>query len=431
MMFKQHNVLGSNNLARLFSLTDQGAQGVGNILATAALGRMLPIGQFGNIGVAIGIYYFVAGFHRSAVVLPYITEHAMHGTADEARRYHSDWWWFNVMMAFGLALVLAALAGGLAILQPWAPRLRWGIAPLLLGALITPPLLLAEQARRWLYKIDRADAAALVALIYAGVLVVAAVVLPHLLTGQIAAGMAWALAGLAATVLPLAVLRVGGFSLWRSLDCFARHRRFATWLSLTIIPYVFYSNATVVILIGICNGPLAAGVFTAARTLTNPAVSIVSAVDSIDKPRAARALATGGLAGLRDSVRRTRLLLIVVTGGYLAVIAAAAQPLLDAVFHHRYSGITLEVRVLAAAIFLFCLNQPSETMLIVLRASATMFATRTATAVLTVVLLVAGSGYGVTGMAIGIALAQAANLLFLLAGAAWVEHRQSARPVPA
>jgi O-antigen/teichoic acid export membrane protein len=166
-------------------------------------------------------------------------------------------------------------------------------------------------------------------------------------------------------------------------------------------------------------------VFTAARTLTNPAVSIVSAVDSVDKPRAARALAIGGMAGLRQAVGRTRLFLVVVTGAYLGLVACAAQPLLDLAFHHRYSGITLEVRVLAAAIFLFCLNQPSETMLIMLRASATMFATRSATAVLTVGLLIAGSGAGVTGMALGIALAQAANLVFLMVGAHLAERRQA------
>jgi O-antigen/teichoic acid export membrane protein len=106
-------------------------------------------------------------------------------------------------------------------------------------------------------------------------------------------------------------------------------------------------------------------------------------------------------------------------------VALFAQPLLDLAFHHRYSGITLEVRLLAAAFFLFCLNQPSETLLIVLRASRTMFVTRSGTAVLTLVLLFAGSSYGMAGMAIGMAVAQAANLLFLLIAERWVERRQA------
>ena len=178
-----------------------------------------------------------------------------------------------------------------------------------------------------------------------------------------------------------------------------------------------------VVLIGICDGPLAAAVFTAARTLTNPAISIVSAVDSIDKPRAARALALDGISGLRVSVMRTRRLLVAVTGSYLAMVALFAEPLLGVAFHHHYTGIGGEVRLLALAFFLFCLNQPSETMLIVLRASATMFVTRSATAVLTLALLIAGSAKGVAGMAIGMAVAQAANLAFLYAAELRVSER--------
>lgn len=421
----------SENMARLFSLIDQGAQGVANILATAALGRALPNEQFGAIGLAIGIYYFVAGFHRSAVVLPYITEHAPELNAKAARQYHSDWWWFNVVVALGLAAGLVGIAGLLWVAARWHPQMALGIEPLLLGAMITPPLLFAEHVRRWLYKIGKPNAAAFVALLYALCLVAGAIILPYFHPGAFSGALVWLAAGMAATLAALIGLRPRGLSIARSLDCFHRHRRFAVWLSLTIIPYVFYSSATVVILIGLLDGALAAAVFTAARTLTNPAVSIVSAVDSIDKPRAAHALATQGIAGLRHSVQRTRLLLIVVTGGYLALVALGAQPLLDLAFHHRYSDITQEVRLLALATFLFCLNQPSETMLIVLRASATMFATRTATAIVTIILLVAGSGHGVIGMAVGIAVAQAANLLFLFGAAHWAEQRQSTSMVSA
>jgi O-antigen/teichoic acid export membrane protein len=423
--------LRSANLARLCSLVDQGAQGVANILATSALGRNLPSDQFGAIGVAIGIYYFVAGFHRSAVVLPYITEHEVPASAAGARRYHSDWWWFNLIAALALSGVLVVLALALEMMRVGEPAWSWGITPLLLGAMITPPLLCAEQTRRWLYKIGRADMVALVSVFSAGILVATAFAAPLIRASALTGALAWVASGVFGTLVTLLVLRPSALSLTRSLNCFSRHRDFATWLALTILPYVFYSSATVVILIGIFDGPLAAAVFTAARTLTNPAVSFVSAIDSIDKPRAAYALATQGMKGLRQSVRRTRLLLIMVTGLYLSVVAVFAQPLLDLAFHHRYSGITLEVRLLAAAFFLFCLNQPSETLLIVLRASRTMFVTRSATAILTLGLLFAGSGRGVAGMAIGMAVAQGANLLFLLIAERWVERRWTPAMVPA
>ena len=64
-------------------------------------------------------------------------------------------------------------------------------------------------------------------------------------------------------------------------------------------------------------GPTAVAAFTAARTLTNPAISMVTAVDSLDKPRGARGLAKDGLPGLRKSVSQTRRLLAIITGGPL------------------------------------------------------------------------------------------------------------------
>jgi O-antigen/teichoic acid export membrane protein len=185
------------------------------------------------------------------------------------------------------------------------------------------------------------------------------------------------------------------------------------------IPYAIYNSATVVILIGVLVGPVPAAVFTAARTLTNPAISIVSAIDSTDKPRAARALAEQGVAGLRRSVSGTRRLLIGLTGSYLGLVALFADPLIALAFHGRYAGVEHEVQILALAFFLFCLNQPSETLLIVLKASEAMFAVRTAAAVATVIALIAAIPFGVKGMAIGLVAAQA-----LLR---FAEHRASAR----
>ena len=419
--------LRSGRLARLYSLGDQGAQGVANIVATSVLGRWLPADQFGAVGVAIGIYYVVAGFHRSAVVLPYITEHEPQGGAMAEHRYHSDWWWFNVIAGLALASVLLVLAGGLEAVCAWGPqallRWRWGIMPLLLAAVMTPPLLCAEHVRRWLYKIGRPDLVALASVGYAAGLVGAAYGLSHIRPDAVAGAMAWALAGLFGAMVPLVGLRPMRPVWSASLACFARHRRFATWLAMTIVPYMVYSSATVVVFIGLFDGPLAAAVFTAARTLTNPAVSLVSAVDSIDKPRAARALADEGMAGLRRSIRGTRWLLLGVTGAYLAGVAWFVGPLLHLAFHDRYAGIDGEVRLLALAFFLFCLNQPSETLLIVMRASATMFVTRSVTAALTLALLIAGSRYGVSGMAIGLAVAQGANLLALIVAERWVSRR--------
>lgn len=402
--------LRDRRLARLFALADQGFQGLGSIVASAILGRSLPPDQFGAVGVAIGAYYVVAGFHRSAITLPYITEHREPGETVDDRLYHSDWWWLNVAAALALAIALVAVAAviGLAL-----PAQRWLAAPLMLGAAITPPLLAADFVRRWFYKQERAWLAALVSALFFVALIAGALIAAHIHPDARAGAAAWGLAAAAATLPALLVLRPTAPAAARAWQRFVPHGRFAGWLSANIFPYTVYSTATVVILIGALLGPAAAAVFTAARTLTNPAVSIVSAIDSTDKPRAAAALANHGTPGLRRAIGNTRRTLIVLTGGYLAAVALFAHPLIALVFHGQYSGVERDVQLLCVAFFLFCLNQPSETLLIVLRASRTMFVTRAATALVTLAALVLAIPHGVPGMAIAIAVSQLANIVLL------------------
>ena len=85
------------------------------------------------------------------------------------------------------------------------------------------------------------------------------------------------------------------------------------------------------------------------------------------------------------------------------------------------------MRILAAAFFLMCLNQPSETLLIVLREGVLMFLTRTITAIMAVGGLWLGSRLGgVIGCAIALLAIQAFNLVALRIGEYIAEHRQHA-----
>jgi O-antigen/teichoic acid export membrane protein len=94
-----------------------------------------------------------------------------------------------------------------------------------------------------------------------------------------------------------------------------------------------------------------------------------------------------------------------------------AGPLIAFAFKGQYAGLEREVRLLALGFFLFGLNLPSETMLIVLRAGRTMLTVRTVTAIATIAALAIGSAYGVSGMAIAFAITQAANFALLR----WIE----------
>ena len=402
--------IGSLAMARLYSVFDQGASGLANIIALAMLGRALPVEQFGAIGMMIGLHYFVAGFHRSAIVLPFLTVHRDQTGSPAMHEERSAWWWIAVFGATLLATALAMAAGAVRGLSEWLPAAHWLIQPLVLAAMVTPAMLAAEFTRRWLFQIERADLVALLAAAYFCVLVGGAWLAAIMSADATAGACAWVAASLAAAIPALLLLQPTGIRIPEIRRIVREHRSEARWLAWANLPYSVYGSATIVVLIGAVIGPVAAAVFTAARTLTNPAMSIVSAIDSTDKPRAARALVERGAVGLHDAVRRTRRLIVIATGAYLGAVAIWAGPLSRVAFHGQYSGVSAEVRLLALAFFLAGLNQPSETHLIVLKAGRTMLAVRTIVALGAIVMLVLAAPWGVTGMAGAVVAIQAFNL---------------------
>lgn len=409
--------IGAGCAARLYALADQGSSGVANILAFAMLGRALPVAEFGAIGMMIGVHYIVAGFHRSAIVLPFTTDQSADLTPAARLAGASGWWWLSLALAGLLALALALLGFGVALAGRALPSWRWLAEPLLLAALVTPAMLTWEFARRWLYKNERADLVSVCSLVYFATLVLVAWAAARHAPTAVAGAAAWIAASLAAFVPAAAALRPAAFDRAAAAARIRNHGAQAGWLAATNLPYSVYSSASIVVLIGLLVGSVAAAVFSAARTLTNPAMSIVTAIDSLDKPRAAAVYAREGIAGLRAVVRRSRRAIALATGLYLGLVALFAGPLVALVFDGQYAGLEREVRLLALGFFLFGLNLPSETMLIVLRAGGTMLAVRSATALATIVALALGSAYGVSGMAIAFSLTQAANLVALR----WIE----------
>jgi O-antigen/teichoic acid export membrane protein len=405
--------IGAGTAARLYAVADQGSSGVANIIAFALLGRSLPVGQFGAIGMMIGLHYVIAGFHRSAVVLPFTTDHRGDGAGADAQREDTAWWWlgFALALLLSLAIALAGLAVG--FVGRTLPSWRWLADPLLLTALISPSMLVWEFARRWLYKIERADMVSLCSLAYFLALAFVSWAVSRHAPSAFAGALGWVAASLAALAIALPTIRPGAIDRVITARLIRDNRAQAGWLAATNFPYSIYSSASIVVLIGLLVGSVAAAVFSAARTLTNPAISLVSAIDSIDKPRAARAFARDGMAGLQSVVHRSRLSIALATGLYLGLVALFAGPLIAFAFKGQYAGLEREVRLLALGFFLFGLNLPSETMLIVLRAGRTMLTVRTITAIATVAALAIGSAHGVSGMAIAFAITQAGNFVLL------------------
>lgn len=407
--------IGALAMARLYSVADQGLGGLANLVSLLLLGGVMRVEEFGALGMMIGLHYFMAGFHRSAIVLPFLTIHREAPRERAAQVEAANWWWLSLGASLALSTPLAGAALVLTLLGGRVASLSWLAHPLLLAALVTPPMLAAEFTRRWLFRIERADLVAFIALVYFAALAGSAFAVAQGQASALQAALCWAAANLLTAALALAFLRPG----WHGLPALAgiagARWREALWLASANLPYAVYGSATIVVLIGAIVGPVAAAVFTAARTLANPAMSIVSAIDSTDKPRAAKALATGGLASLGDAVARTRRLILAVTGLYLGAVALWAGPLADLVYRHQYPDLATEIRLLALAFLLAGLNQPSETFLIALRKGATMLRLRSITALLALTALALSARFGVTAMAAAVAAIHAINLAMLVA----------------
>lgn len=401
---------------RLASFADQGFQGVANILASALVARSLPHTDFAVIGLMIGAHYFTWGIHRSMVILPFILD----ASEGAGRRAVSDaWWWVGALVCLGLGLALLVCA---LLFRSFGGDNSWIWLALAYAALASPAICLLEFARRRLYQENRPIAAAGCSALYGAALVAIAALVLITKARLTAAALAWPAAALLGTALGAIIIRPRLVALRQLSEVWSHHLRFAIGMALTSVPYSIYTTA-VVILVGMFAGPTAAAAFTAGRTLTNPAMAAVSAVDTLDKPRAARALASNGMAGLRASIAQTRRTVLLLTGPYLGVLALFAPWILSLAFGPAYAVHGLGVSLLAVSFFFTGLNQPSETALIVLRATRSMLAIRSMVAVLTVLgLWLLGGRFGFLGCAIAIT---ATNLLNV-AALGYAERRANA-----
>lgn len=401
--------LGDHLKSRHASILDQGFQGIANLGVNALLARSLIKADFASVGLMLGVYFFVLGFHRSNVVVPFILDTSRSG--EDAHKDADRWWWFNLGFVALVAAVLFAVSAVAHLIVP--PSSAWVTRALDYAPVVAPCLCMTEFGRRWLYYAGKPVAAATAAFVYFVINVLIATIV--LITGAgLGLGVsAWvmAAAGYMTVVIwaapPLLVRPGQALSVWQP------HAQFSGWQMLNHLPYAIYNNS-VVLLIGFFGGAMSAAVFSAARTLSSPILSFAAAVDLLDKPRAARALATNGVAGLKASISRTRRLLMLSNGAYTLLVLLATHQLLQLAFGDRYLGHELEVQIVAVGFFLFGLNQPSETMLIVLRASKVMLLTRciAATSAVAALALLA-KPFGTGGCAAAIVLVQLINIIGL------------------
>jgi O-antigen/teichoic acid export membrane protein len=393
------------------ALVEQGAVAGANFVAFVLFARALEPAAWGEFGFAYALLLFLQGFQRALVTIPMVTFSARTGGGGwEAGR--RAWVRGNASLALLSAL---ALVGAAAAVRAGGPEWLW--RALLMATLMALPLFAHEFARRAAVQEQRLDVLAASGLAYAfGLLSVAVLPLAAWWPGSGSWQPALAVtvgAGAAALVCRLGTGR-GAFARPGGVPPLAGWGAYAGWSSAAHLAYSGY-NFGVQALLAALAGPAAVGLFHACRTLVQPVSVLIGALDALDKPRAAAALAAGGPTPMRRVLARSALTMALPALPFLAAVAVFAEPLLALLYGQAYRDAATAVS--AACLFALCAMaaQPVESGLYVVHRPGRLFAGRSVAALagLAVAALLVPA-HGATGaylaMAAGYALTAAAGV---------------------
>lgn len=406
---------------RMAGLMDQAGYSLASFVQTVLYARLLPADAFGLFAMVLSTVLLAQTLQRCMVVLPMVVS-----LADRERGGIRGWLQLNAWVLLGavLALLLAAAA-----LHWWPAGNRVNLPQMLgLAACALPAVFAFEFVRRALYAEQLHRRVPLQAAVYFSLQLGGAWWVSHWLPQAWAAVLVLVVANLLAAAVGAAALT------WRRRDgepgaaqLFSRYRTDMGWSLAAAVPYAGYSTGMPLI-VGLLLGPAAAGVFTATRLLLAPVTTLISAVDSVDKPKAARSLRDGGTAGLARSLRGTARSLLLLGGGYVLAVALFYQPLLVLMLGPKMAAAAQGAWVWLLVGLLMMLGQPMETGLLVLRRTRWNFLSRLAALCASLaVLWLALHGLGQTAGVVAVATGWLVSTL----SAAWLLRLALRRHVPA
>jgi O-antigen/teichoic acid export membrane protein len=346
-------------------------------IQTAFYARHLSTAEFGAFSLFYYTLVLIISVQRAVIVTPMIVS-----TPPDDFRLVRTWRSGAVFLSACIACLLL-----LAFLYDWATTGGFRHATLLYCALGTMPLLAFEFHRRSLFLQRRPLAAATSSALF------------FLLQGCGTVGAILFKAGLPAIVAIYVVNSIiaAAFATWLSMKPVGRkdsrfvelvsdHRGLVAWNLASLAPYMVYNNAMPMIISALF-GLREAALYSATRVLVAPITMLVSAVDSTDKPRAARALQMEGVPGLFRSLRKTAITLLALAAPYLLILVLFPHQILTLAVGRKYADHVELIPYWVAIAFLFLLGQPLESGLVVLRRSDLFFWSRTLAAVLTLTLM--------------------------------------------
>lgn len=346
---------------RLCSLADQGLISAANLVSFLIFARHVAPEAWGQFGFAYAIVLFAQGFQRALIIIPLITFRTT---------------WANVRvrwqeMNLALALAIATLLSGVALLAVVVGG-GWFTNSAMMSAMMVVPVFMHEFARRSAIQEGRWLLLVAMAAIYAMTTVISAASLPLIPWPNWLPALTVTFAATGAALVYAVMSRFWPLVRFRLWSPAPDYPQFAGWAVASHLSFSGY-NFGVQAVLGAVAGPAAVGVFHACRIFVQPVATLIGATDSVDKPRAARALAERGATGLRQVLLHSLLTMMTLALPYLLLLAVFADALLRLAFADQYLG---EERV----VWLWCvvglsmlMAQPVESGLYVARRTRRLF----------------------------------------------------------
>ncbi|WP_203020854.1 hypothetical protein [Rhizobium rosettiformans] len=344
------------------AIFEQGVFSVVALSQSVLYARSFDSTEFGLFALIVSLVLVILGIQRSIIILPMmLSEHNHDGREDIA------WLLLNLIYCVSVSTLLVVVA-----LIFIAEEGVWRKA-LILSAILSPCMLLNEFNRRRLFMQRRPLSAAAASVVYAATLLCG---LAYTLAFRPEIELAIATwAGAAVVSAVASTLLANKYSSFHKISNQRERLLFATWSFLSYLPYAAYNNATALIL-GLVSTIQDVATFATARIFITPIIALIQAVDSVDKPASRRAMSQEGLPGLTKSISSSRYFLLGLGLPYVLVVLGTSGVLPSLLFPKHGEDLMLPVILWASVGISMMMAQPSETGLLILGESKTVFLLR-------------------------------------------------------
>lgn len=361
---------------RYFTLIEQALISGSNFLLYLYATRSLPKENWGELSMALAALLVIQGFQRAFVTLPMSTS----GDSPMSFMREALPFWCRAQVAIILLTIpLIILAYGIAV--PYGAA--WVVRCIEITAILMVPMYYLEFARRVVILGVSMQRLVGMAVIYSCVLAIGALGIwfwnleasTTAFVFTIISGALCSCCYARISLAPRALIQHS--ATWNARKLW----HFGKWGAGSSIAYSGYNFAVQAIL-AIMIGPTAVAVFAATRNLAQPINVVVQAMDSVDKPRAARAYHHQGLQGLWLVTKRSWTWLLAIAIPYFVLVGYFAEDVLALAYGDKYSKASPELLLWFLVLLFMILVQPVESALYVLRKPKWMFFGRLAAALL-------------------------------------------------